>query len=72
LDTRKAEREMEERIDPNLDGEFIFIHKTKPPKMGELQNCIGGGSWRVLEGLDKFFKSNLCCYNALKTKIYQS
>ena len=27
--------------------------------MGELKNCIE-------DGLDKFFKSNLCCYNNLE------
>jgi hypothetical protein len=50
-------------------GGLVFFIIQIPPNLGELKNCIGG-VWRVLGGLGKFFKPNLCCYNTFKVKKY--
>jgi len=48
-------------------GGLVFFIIQNPPDLGELKNCVGG-VWRVLGGLRKFFKFNLCCYNTFKVK----
>ena len=46
-------------------GRFIFLHNTRSPYNEETKKLY----WmRILEGLDNFFKFNLCCYNTLKIK----
>jgi hypothetical protein len=60
---------MEERIVPQLElrSLFFFIIQNLP-NMGELKK----NAWRILEGfggIEKSFKSFLCCYNTLKDII---
>jgi len=43
----------------------IFLHNTKSPQNGGFKKLY---LERILEGLDKFFKSNLCCYTTLLSK----
>jgi len=57
-------------IGTQLERGFVFLHNTKSPQNGGAQKLYRS---RVLEGLDKFFKSNLCCYNnTLKIKKYMN
>jgi hypothetical protein len=49
----------------NLNVGFIFLHNTKSHYYGETKKMY----WRrILEGLDRFFKSFQCFYNTLKIK----
>jgi hypothetical protein len=50
-----------------LGGLFFFTIQNSP-NLGEFKNCIGGGFWKVLGGLDQFSKSHIYCYNSLNIK----
>jgi hypothetical protein len=59
---------MEERIVPQLESRSLFFFIIQNlPNMGELKKCVD-----ILEGfggIEKSFKSFLCCYNTLKDII---
>jgi hypothetical protein len=62
---RKKRKDEVERMESFGRGRALrglcFFLIQNSPNLGELKSCIGGG-------FDKFFISNLCCYNTLNVK----
>lgn len=49
-------------------GDFVFVVIQNPCNLENLKIVFEKRFWSVLEGLGKFFKSNIYCYNTCKIK----